>query len=255
MKIILTGSTGFAGTEILNQCIAHNYIEHVYVLTRRPLDAKYSHKKVTQILHEDFETYPDDLLNRLRDEGVEACIWALGGKTKDLKSLDNSRKVNVNFVAAAAEAFAKHLAPGLKPYPGYPGTEPKPGVGRFPFRFIYVSAWGAEHNQFRKLWIGDDDRKLKGAAERAIFSAADDSEEKDGHKCFEAIALRPRGILAGSSEAIGTIVMQAIIPSVTSGQLARTAIRTAFDRAKDRKRILENRDLLGEDWAMVNSLN
>lgn len=255
MKIVLTGSTGFAGAEILQQCIAHNYIEHVYVLTRRPLDAPFSHKKVTQILHEDFETYPEDLLHRLRDEGVEACIWALGGKTKDLKSLDNSRKVNVNFVAAAAEAFAKGLAPALGPYPGYPAREPKPGVGRFPFRFVYVSAWGAEHNQFRKLWVGDDDRKLKGAAEKAIFATADESEEKEGHRCFEAIALRPGGILAGSSEAMGTIITQAIIPSVTSGQLASMAIRTAFSGGKDGKRILENKDLLGDDWAMVNSLN
>lgn len=254
MKIVLTGSTGFVGEEVLKQCIAHNYIEHVYVLTRRPLDSQFSHKKVTQILHIDFETYPQELLDRLRDECVEACIWALGGKTKDLRSLDNSRKVNVNFVAAAAEAIAKHLAPALTPYPGYPEQEPKPGVGRFPFRFVYVSAWGAEHNQFRKLWVGDDDRKLKGAAEKAIFSAADDSEERGEHKCFEAIALRPGGVLAGKREAMGTIITQAVIPSVTCEQLASTAIRTAFDGAKG-KRILENKDLLGEDWAMVNSLS
>ena len=40
MKIVLTGATGNVGTEVLDQAIAHNYIEHIYCITRKPLDRK-----------------------------------------------------------------------------------------------------------------------------------------------------------------------------------------------------------------------
>ncbi|KAF1823028.1 uncharacterized protein K489DRAFT_338758, partial [Dissoconium aciculare CBS 342.82] len=162
MKIILTGSTGFIGAEILTQCIAHSFITHIYVLTRRPLDTQFSHKKVTQLLHEDFEKYPEVLLDRLRDEGVQACIWALGGKPEAFKDIDEARAVGISYPICAAEAFAKHLAPALKPYKGYPEKlGPAVGEAGFPFRFVFISAWGAEHDQFRKLWMSNDTRKIK----------------------------------------------------------------------------------------------
>lgn len=206
MKIVLTGCTGFIGSEILQQCIAHNYISHIYVLTRRPLDNRFSHTKVTQLLHEDFEIYRSDLLNRLLEEGVEACIWAIGGRVQQFKNLDEARKVNINYAVAAAEAFAQHLATALTPHEGYPNTGPKAGVKRFPFRFVYLSCWGAEHDQFRRLWMYSDTRKTKGAAEKGIMEAAINSQEIDGHKCLEVVALRPGAVLAGGGENMTTVI-------------------------------------------------
>lgn len=256
MKIILTGSTGFIGAEILKQCIAHNYIDHIYILTRRPVDAAYArHKKVTQILHEDFENFPADLLDRLRSEGVEACIWALGGPVKKFANLDEARRVGVNFPAHAAEMLARHVAPGLRPYEGYPGSPPRAGQKRFPFRFVYVSGWGAERDQFRKLWMFSDTRKIKGAAEKAICAVAEGCEEVEGHRCFEVVCLRPGGVLSGSGEDVGALLTEAVVPSIAVGVLARTAVRVAFDGGADGKTIMENKDCLGEDWAMINSLS
>jgi hypothetical protein len=252
MKLVLTGGTGFIGQEILTQCIAHHYVDHVYVLTRRPLDDRFSHKKVSQILHEDFEIYPEYLLQRFREEGVEACIWALGGPVGAFKDLDEARKVGVNYVAAASEAFEKDIARHLEPYEGFPASHPRPGQRRFPFRFIFISAWGAEQDQFRRLWMYNDSRKIKGAAERAIFSTARNAEERDGHKCFEVISLRPGNVLRGTSDGMGTVLTEAIIPSIVVDRLAKTAIKTAFHGA-DGKTILENKDCLGDDWADVNS--
>jgi len=255
MKIVLTGSTGFIGTEILTQAIAHNYVTHVYVLTRRPLAPQFSHKKVTQLLHEDFEIYPDPLLERLREEGVCACIWALGGKVNHFKTIDEARKTGVNYPAAAAEVFAKELAPALKPFEGYgkTGARPKPGEGRFPFRFVFVSGWGAEQDQFKKLWFENENRKIKGAAERALLSVADNSAEVGGHHCFEVVCLRPGGVLAGSSDSMTTVITEAIVPSIAVDRLAKTAIRVVFNGGTDGKTIMENKDCLGDDWAMVNS--
>ncbi|EME43243.1 hypothetical protein DOTSEDRAFT_25212 [Dothistroma septosporum NZE10] len=253
MKIVLTGCTGFVGTEILTQCIAHNYINHVYVLTRRPLNSQFSHKKVTQILHEDFEEYPDDLVNRLKDEGVEACIWAIGGKANQFKNLDEARRVGVNYPAQAAEVFAKQLATALKPYPGHPKNPPKPGEGRFPFRFVFISGWGACQDQFKRLWFMNDTRKIKGAAEKALLGVAANADDIEGHKCFETIVLRPGGVLAGGNDDMMTVITEGMIPSIAVGRLAKTAIKCAFDGGVDGTTILENKDCLGEGWAEVNS--
>ncbi|CAK3831012.1 Hypothetical predicted protein [Lecanosticta acicola] len=259
MKIILIGSTGFIGTEILTQAIAHNYISHIYILTRRPLtDPRFSQtKKVTQLLHEDFEAYPASLLARLREENVEACIWSLGrGKLSSFQDLDEARRVNVNFACEAAEAFAKSLGSGMQPYEGYPQSPPKVGVGRFPFRFVYVSCWGAEQDQFRKLWAWSESRKIKGAAEKALFAIADGSEEKGegAHRCFEVIALRPGGVLKSGGDSVSTLLTEAVVPSIAVDRLARAAIKAAFDgTGVEGKRILENKDCLGPDWSQINS--
>lgn len=256
MKVVLTGSTGFIGSEILEQCIAHNYISHVYVLTRKSLDAKYfKREKVTEIIHDDFSEYPDSLLNRLRDEGVEGCIWALGSANiKSYKTLEEAQKVGISYPIQAAEAFAKKLAPGLKSRPLSTGSKPPRYAPRFPFRFIFVSAWGAEQNQFRSLWMWNDSRKIKGAAEKGLFDVASNSEEIDGVRCLEVTALRPGGVI-GKSDTIGTILWEATVPSIVVDRLAKCAITTALEGTGDPKiRILENKECLGADWAMVNSL-
>lgn len=206
MKIVLTGCTGFIGSEILRQCIDASYISHIFVLTRRPLDDRFSHKKVTQLLHEDFEVYRSDLLSRLREEGVEACIWAIGGRVQQFKDLDEARKVNINYSVAAAEAFAQHLATALTPHDGYPNKSPGVGVKRFPFRFVFISSFLAEHDQFRRLFVYSDSRKIKGAAEKGIMGVAIDSQEIGGHKCFEVIALRPGAVLAGGGENMSNVI-------------------------------------------------
>jgi hypothetical protein len=279
MKIILTGCTGFIGSEILTQCLAHPFITHIYILTRRPHpDAKFSHKKISQLLHEDFESYPQALLDRLRDERVEACIWALGDKpgktpaaavaaaaaaapveaTNTPSTLEEAHKVGITYPISAAEAFASSLAPGLAPYVGYPGKlGPGVGEGGFPFRFVFVSAWGAEQDQFRKLWVGGEFRKIKGAAEKGIFEVAENSAlvaGKDGgkHRCFEAVALRPGKVLE-KGDAIGTVVREAVAAGCTVDRLAACAIRVAMFGAEG-KRVVENRECLGEGWTLVNTI-
>jgi uncharacterized protein YbjT (DUF2867 family) len=101
MKMVLTGATGFVGHEILDQCIAHNYIERIYCLTRRPLDDQYKNpknkkasEKVVEIIHENYEEYPASLLQLLREEGVEGCIWAQGKpRPEQYKNLEEAQRV------------------------------------------------------------------------------------------------------------------------------------------------------------------
>jgi hypothetical protein len=249
MKILLCGATGYIGTETLAQCIKHNYIQHIYCLTRHPLDEKYStHPKVTQFIHEDFSQYPEHLLDKLSAYKIEGCIWALGApRMADFKSKDEAERVGIHYPITAATAFAGRLATKLDP-------NAPPNRQKFPFRFIFISGWGAEQNQFASLWMWADSRKIKGAAEKGIFDVADNSEEIGGKRCFEAIALRAGGVIAGGDAGI-TIFTEAVAPYIAVDRLAKCAIKMALEgTGYPDKRILENKECLGDGWAQINSL-
>lgn len=74
MKIVITGATGYIGTEVLRLAIANPSITHIFTLTRKPLPQPLLDvPKVTSIIHKDFSKYPETLMSNLT--GVEACIW------------------------------------------------------------------------------------------------------------------------------------------------------------------------------------
>jgi len=76
MKVIVTGATGLVGSAVVRQCIANEKITHAFVLTRKPLpETVTASTKVTVITHDDFSSYPANLLEKLA--GAEACIWYL----------------------------------------------------------------------------------------------------------------------------------------------------------------------------------
>lgn len=233
------------GKEVLDQCIKHHYIHHIYVLTRKPLDTKYStHAKITVIEHENFDEMPDHLFERLRGWGVQGCIWTVGPRAP-LANRDETQKVGVKYPIQAAEAFAKHVAPDV--------MESQTGKNIKPFRFVFISCWGAEENQFRQLWTWSEFRKMKGLAEKGLFDVAASSQEIDGRKCLEVISLRAGSVMAGG-EAVSSIIYMGTSQSITVDRLARQAIRVVLDGDYDGRKILENKDCLGDDWASINSL-
>jgi hypothetical protein len=74
MKIILTGSTGGIGSEVLQQCLQHLSITSIVALSRRPLPASVANNpKLKVVIMEDFLSYNDSLLRQL--DGSQACIW------------------------------------------------------------------------------------------------------------------------------------------------------------------------------------
>jgi uncharacterized protein YbjT (DUF2867 family) len=72
MKVILTGCTGFIGSEVLSQCLAHPGISNIIALSRRPLP-QYSDPKLKVVILQDFTKYPDSVLEEVR--GADGCIW------------------------------------------------------------------------------------------------------------------------------------------------------------------------------------
>ena len=76
MKIILTGATGFAGSELLEQCCKSTTIHAIVVLTRRPLEVSKQHSKVQTIIMKDFTVYTPEVVEQIAD--ADACIWYIG---------------------------------------------------------------------------------------------------------------------------------------------------------------------------------
>jgi hypothetical protein len=71
MKLILTGTSGFIGSEALFQALLHPSITSVVALSRKPIPN--SDPKLKVVLLDDFEHYSSSVLSEL--SGAEACIW------------------------------------------------------------------------------------------------------------------------------------------------------------------------------------
>ncbi|KAJ5980809.1 hypothetical protein N7481_008107 [Penicillium waksmanii] len=83
MKLILTGSSGLVGHEILSQ-----YLEH---------------PSPQVVLMEDFSSYPKTTLEAIK--GADACIWTLGVNPKKMFDDGMARRVNIENTMTAVRLF------------------------------------------------------------------------------------------------------------------------------------------------------
>jgi hypothetical protein len=75
MKLILAGSTGFIGAEVLRQCLANPSITSLVALSRRELPSTFADPdhKLKTVLVKDFEEYEAAVIKEC--EGAAGCIW------------------------------------------------------------------------------------------------------------------------------------------------------------------------------------
>ncbi|GAB7343718.1 hypothetical protein MBLNU457_1698t1 [Dothideomycetes sp. NU457] len=251
MKIILTGTTGFIGKAVLQYLLKSPYITHIYSLTRSPLPPTLSnHPKLTQIIQADLSTWPGPELQTLRAQGVNGCIWCLGGPVSKYASFDEAQTVNVSYAIAAAEAFVRDLIP-------LPSEDSENVGGRKkqPFRMVYMSVAWAEQNQFRWLVSNSQMRKMKGAAEKGLAEIAD-GENAMG--MLEVYFLRLGRVLPGG-QTMGNVATEAVTTSISAERVAKCAHDVVLDGRRGENgemvRVLENKDCLGEDWADINTIS
>ncbi|CEQ40598.1 SPOSA6832_02220, partial [Sporobolomyces salmonicolor] len=193
MRLVLTGATGTAGSEVLRQALLNPAVTGVTVISRRPLpphvDPSPSNPKLKVILHKDFTgvfssahfalqpdayvflfsapAYPPELLQQL--EGHDACIWALGRTSNGMSEADYS-VITYDYALAAAKAFS---------------TLPKSNDKKLVF--AYLSGAGTDQRE-GKAWqmFG----RVKGRAEKdlALLPAS-------GYPSLAVYNFRPAGIV------------------------------------------------------------
>jgi len=77
MKLIIAGSTGLVGTELIAQAIKTPAVTPLIALSRRetavPSDAGDNASKLKSVVCKDFSNYSEDVKKELA--GADACIW------------------------------------------------------------------------------------------------------------------------------------------------------------------------------------
>ncbi len=215
MKVLLTGSTGLVGGEVLRQVLAHPSITEAVVLARRaiadPTVAK--DPKLTTVIITDFGKYDADTIEKCK--GAEACIWALG----DVKNRDNDyqMKTRRDWPYNSAEVFAKQVVPQGKP-----------------FRFVLTSGFITEHDQDRNLWIMADMRKQAGLVE---IGFVDLSKKFPSLECF---VTRPARVM-GFPRTFASRLISNVFPSIGAEELAATMIDVALNGSK--KQFFQNTEM------------
>jgi hypothetical protein len=149
MHIILTGATGTVGAAVLQRCLSSPNITQLSILSRRqfllPTGNDLDVHKARVIVHEDYSSYPDELLSSTL-RGAEACIWAQGVSQAEVPK-DEYIRITHDYPLAAAKAFSSLSDTGK-------------------FNFVYVSGEGADPTEKTFTLFG----KIKGRAEAALLA-------------------------------------------------------------------------------------
>jgi nucleoside-diphosphate-sugar epimerase len=181
MHVILTGATGLVGASVLHNMLAQESISRISILSRRPVKMAEGHEKAKVIIHKDFKTYDQALLEELKD--AQGCVWAQGVSQNAVdkayvRSYTTLLQIQTNhdrreyieithdYPLAAAKAFSTF----------HPTT---------PFTFLYVSGEGATQSpgMFTPLY-----GRVKGQIETALL------EFGKRNPMFKVYNVRPGGV-------------------------------------------------------------
>lgn len=154
--ILLTGATGRVGAGILALALQSPTISHITILSRRPVRLAEQSPKATVILHEDFSSYPAELL---QGKGITGCIWAQGVSSVGI-SEEEYVKITHDYPLAAAKALA--------------------GKGEGRVNFVYISGEGVNWTGKGQLYS-----RIKGQAEQSLISLSQQ------HPNLNTYCLRP----------------------------------------------------------------
>jgi uncharacterized protein YbjT (DUF2867 family) len=137
MKIILTGASGTAGSEVLRQALADPQVTGILALSRRPLDI--ADPKLRVALLPDFLDY-SAVASQFAD--YDACLWCLG-ISQAAVGKDEYETITYGYTLAAARAMQ---------------------TAGENFRFCFLSARGTDSNGKSSILYA----RIKGKTENAL---------------------------------------------------------------------------------------
>lgn len=246
MKIILTGTTGFIGQEVLRRALTHPSITSIIVLSRRQLPSEApTSPKLKVMIHEDFGIYPDSLLTECA--GAAACIWfdhtpvresvlssadAAAARTLSpykghLDDAEYLQRTEIGWPLAAV-AFCAKLSPGKQ------------------FRFLFCSGMASETDQNKSLWFMQGTRRLRGILEIKLAEIA-----KERPDVFRAITVRPGFVLAKGASVMRTLGGFFPAAAIKVEVLAAAMVQIAVDGSESQT--VDNPDLKAQGQKLLEA--
>jgi len=118
MKILLFGSTGSAGSAVLDACLSASLVDEVRAITRRPL--MHTSSKLRTYVHKDFLNYAT-VEEAFRN--IDACLFCLGVSVTQV-SKEEYRTITYSYTLAAAQMLKRHSSTAAFHYISGQGTKP-----------------------------------------------------------------------------------------------------------------------------------
>ncbi|KAK8036948.1 hypothetical protein PG991_001262 [Apiospora marii] len=170
MKLVIGGSTGFVGTELLRQALTNPAVTSIVGVSRRetkvPEGSSDGVGKLKSVVCDDFTSYPDPLKKELED--ADACIWTIAITPSKMKETpwDEVVKITRDYALTALHTMADMR----------PATEG-------PLRFVYISGHFAPRDRSHVVKQLTDFglvevALLRGQLEAQILDYAEQSDNK-----------------------------------------------------------------------------
>lgn len=238
MKVVLSGATGYIGSQVLRRCLEHPSISQVLVLTRRDIGPLGQHPKAKVLIIRDFTLY-DDEATTAELLTADAAIWCLGTSS-------GNYKVDIEFPLAFIKAIKTRQA-----RPSLGGESSSASTGN---AFRYIQLGGAltepppkKGQPERPLWFFAQGRRIRGALEPAVLNESSDNngtveDSQSNRPSFTTYLVKPGGVAPAW---VPAFVMKYIFGQnigVSIENLAATMIDLALHGAD--QRVFLNREII-----------
>jgi nucleoside-diphosphate-sugar epimerase len=212
MKILVTGPTGTAGSEVVNQALLDPEITAVTALSRKPLSVEHSKLKV--VLHQDFSNY-SDLADILKEQ--DGCIWCLGISQTQV-SKEQYEVITYDYTMAAGKAFLQANPNAI---------------------FVFLSVGGADSTEQSRTTFA----RVKGKTENALKKIGFQRLWIVRPGGIKPAQLNPNTSLANKIMVPFFPILEFFAPNmvISATDLAKALMHLA--KHGDEKQILENSDL------------
>ncbi|KAE8450178.1 hypothetical protein EG329_006959 [Mollisiaceae sp. DMI_Dod_QoI] len=189
VKIILAGSTGLIGSEVLSHLLRNSSITSIIILSGRPLpDVVSRDGRIKVIVLKSFLKYEDEVAEEL--VGAKAVIWSLGGSNSNPTPSEKMDEVEVQYPLALANV----LISSRKSKKDAINSSTK-------MRFLFISGTASERDQSRSLWFLEQERKARGRAENRLFELS-----KQNSVVFETVIIKAAYVVPKDSKVPDMVV-------------------------------------------------
>ncbi|KAI2462718.1 hypothetical protein F4781DRAFT_438240 [Annulohypoxylon bovei var. microspora] len=234
MKLIIAGSTGFVGTEIIRQALSHPGVTSVVAFGRREapvpdnMGPNADVAKLKSVVCDDFENYPESVKQELA--GADACIWTIAVTPAQLKTLgwEQACKICRDYAIKGIETITQL---------------PRDDGEKKPFRFVYISGASSVRDPAEKPWVLGDYCVMRGGVESKVLAYA-----KESKGTVEVCVAKPgmidapgkSGMLMNAVKTVGRAIIG--LPKVDVSEISATLLDQAVNGFG--KETLQNEDLV-----------